>query len=75
MILCQNRETIEQTGKRIYTLKVGDKYQVLNKVKDDEVTVLGEYNFPGHAARVLKDIFQYIRTKKDTYCMPDKDNK
>ena len=74
MIFCQDKEKIEQIGRRVYILKIADTYQVLSKRNDSDVTVLGEYKNHRDAGEVLKTIFQYIRAKKESYCMPDKDN-
>jgi hypothetical protein len=70
MIFCQDRTKIEKTGKRIYLLQVGDRYQILNKHSDDEVTLLGEYEKKCDAEEILKTIFQYLRGRKESYCMP-----
>lgn len=71
MIFCQDRKTIEQVGKRIYIIHVGGKYQVVNKMSDDEVTVLGEYEKEINAKQVLRTISRYIREKYKTYNMPE----
>lgn len=70
MIFCQDREKIDKAGKRIYLLEVGNKYQILNKHSDNEVTMLGEYEKKSDAEDILKTIFQYLRGRKDSYCMP-----
>lgn len=72
MIFTQGRESIVKAGKEIYVLKIQDTYHIMNKYSSDEVIDLGEYSTPGVASKVLKDIFQFIRSKKETYCMPDK---
>lgn len=39
-------------------------------VKGSKKYILGGYAEIGRAAKELEKIFQYIRTKKDTYIMP-----
>lgn len=73
LIFCQDRSVIEQVGKKIYIIQVGDKYQVMNKTSDNETTVLGEYGKEDYAKEVLKTISRYIRGKKETYNMPQED--
>lgn len=71
MIFRQDRKAIEQLGKRIHIIKVGDKYQVVNRFNDNEATVLGEYEKEINAREVLKRISRYIREKYRTYNMPE----
>ena len=71
MIFRQDRKAIEQLGKRIHIVKVGDKYQVVNRFSDNEVTELGEYEKEINAREVLKRISRYIREKYRTYNMPE----
>lgn len=74
MLFCQDRKTIEQVGKRIHIIQVGDKYRVVNRFNDDEVTILGEYEKEINAKEVIKRIARYIREEKQTYNIPEEND-
>ena len=70
MIYTQDRSSIVRIGKRLYILQIGDMYHIMNKNNDNDVDDLGEYEKKNDAEEILKTIFQFLRGKKDSYCMP-----
>lgn len=73
MILCQNRKGLVKVGTKIYILEFKDSVQILNRINRDDVVVLGEYEKKSDAEDILKKIFQAIRNKRDSFCMPRPD--
>lgn len=70
MIFTQNRKRINKIGRDIYILQIGNRFHVMNKYSDDNVIDLGDYPTNEIAEAVIGDIFKFIRTRKESYCMP-----
>ena len=73
MIFCQDRRQLVKAGRKIYILEFKDGVQILNWVNQDDAVVLGEYEKKSDAEDILKKIFQAIRNKRDSFCMPKPD--
>lgn len=68
-IMVQDRDAvIDVTNADIFTSDDG-VWEYVVSVKGSKKYSLGAYMEPGRAAKELDKIFQYIRTKKDTYIM------
>lgn len=70
-ILVQDRDAlIDVTNADIFTDDDG-VWEYVVAVKGSKRYILGGYLEQGRAIKELKNIFQYLRNKKDTYCMSE----
>lgn len=71
MIYLQDRSRVTPANSDMFILQIPDDSYLIVKSYGDNEIVLGEYESEKFAIEVLRRIFQAIKDKKPSYCMPE----
>lgn len=68
-ILTQGRNAVVDAGREIRIIKSNESWSIesYGRMKDS----LASYHTEKRAKEVLSELFQFVRTKKNTYIMPE----